>query len=62
MKHPPTAPFGMLHMQSTHPMSAKNSAEAEPARKMSVWYLAAVSGPAMTAYLLQQGNMQHFSK
>jgi hypothetical protein len=50
----------MLRMQLTHPMSAKNSAEAEPARKMSVWYLAAASGPAITAYLLQHHNMQHF--
>jgi hypothetical protein len=29
-------------------MSAKNSADAEPARKISVWYLAANSSPAMS--------------
>lgn len=34
-------------------MSAKNSAEAEPARKRTVWYFAASSGPAMSAYVLQ---------
>ena len=34
------------------PMSAKNSAEAEPARNRMVWYLAAISGPAFSAYKL----------
>ena len=31
------------------PTSAKNSAEAEPARKTRVWYLAAFSGPTASA-------------
>jgi hypothetical protein len=30
-------------------MSAKNSAEAEPARKMRVWYFFAAASPAMSA-------------
>lgn len=40
-------------MRDAHPMSAKNSAEADPARKSTVWYLAAFSGPAISAYLLR---------
>jgi hypothetical protein len=34
-------------------MSAKNSALALPARKMTVWYLLNSSSPAMSAYVLQ---------
>ena len=34
-------------------MSAKNSADADPARKMPVLYFAAFSGPAMSAYNLR---------
>lgn len=37
-------------------MSAKNSADAEPARKMMVWYLATSSSPAMSAYVLQHSS------
>ncbi len=41
------------------PMSAKNSAEAEPARKRMVWYLAAISGPAFSAYKLHATTACH---
>ena len=37
-------------------MSAKNSAEAEPARKMRFWYFLAASGPAMSEYVLPGGK------
>mmetsp|Transcript_3286 Transcript_3286/g.9520 ORF Transcript_3286/g.9520 Transcript_3286/m.9520 type:complete len:258 (-) Transcript_3286:207-980(-) len=43
--------FTLVASKAHSPMSAKNSAEAEPARNNRVWYLAAFSGPAITAYL-----------
>ncbi len=44
------------------PMSAKNSADAEPAKKMPVWYFFAFSGPAMSAYFLLAGAPAYFSR
>lgn len=32
------------------------SAEAEPARKIRVWYFLAASGPAMSEYVLRSGS------
>jgi len=41
--------FTFTASKGQRPMSAKNSAEAEPARKTRVWYLAAFSGPTASA-------------
>lgn len=41
--------FTLTASKGQRPMSAKNSAEAEPAKKTRVWYLAAFSGPTASA-------------
>lgn len=39
-------------------MSAINSADADATKKIGVWYLTAISGPAMSAYVL---HINHWS-